>query len=1367
MPFNRPPRILPSPPTDLVVISGPANAPTKPGALNILSIGLPLGAVLLTVLLMSSGGGSGSSYIRFLPILLATYLATGVTYVVGRRNFKRELAEAKEEYGHSLTQVDERLGELQIEVRKALVAIDPSPESCLDRAQAKDPRLGERRPSDADFLALRIGIGEVEPTYEIQSSELDKTTSGFEDEFERARRIRDQYLSIPRAPIGTNLAAVGSIGIAGAADQAENLARSIVCQIATNHWPTEVHLAVVSSPQDSQKWQWIAELPHASRLIAGRPITAIDSSLSEWMSGLENELQQREQWLEAQSQNRAATNGKASTPLPRLIIVIADLPVDYRHPGLSLLLHRGKQLGVHAIFLAPKAELVPGQCGAVVLARNGGAFYREAGANGGKADCEADRFSDRDAVALAGALAAVDWPETDDISRPPDLVTVLDLLGTPDVSQLPIEEWWDGEAPFGYLKVPIGRQSATADLIFDLNDHDGSHGPHGLIGGMTGSGKSEVLKCILLGLAATHSPYDLNFALIDYKGGAAFNELVQLPHTVGIVTDIETHATYAERVIQALAGEIEYRKRVLERARAAFGFGRSHIDEYRELRVKRPLPRLVIVFDEFAEFKSRNPEESKRLISIARQGRSLGVHLILATQNIEAAVDPEILQNSTFRICLRVSQGQDSVQMIGIPDAVGLPRGRAYFRAQTRHLFQAGYSGGEYQQPEIGPNIREVVRVSNDGARESENLPAWGDIREISPNGDPGHYTEAQALVDRISASAKALRMRKPRPVWPDPLPDRLYLPEILSKNFQGGWDGTTWHECRPWRAKTQNGASPGPVLGMYDQPAEQRQVLLQLDPDQGSRHMLVFGSSGTGKSNLLRTLVASIARTQTPEDAQIYALDFGGQSALRVLEQFPHVGAVVTRLEEERVLRLLSYLQSEVSRRGDLLRKQGVDGYRDYNAKVGVRSRLPTIYFIIDSYGEFKRQIPIEVTRSVASLVGGGAAVGLHLIVSTSLQADVPNDLFANIAFRLTFYQADQAEYFRIIGKPSEAKTREDIENPPPPGRGLLRGTPPLEFQAALPGEGKTDEEQTTELSGLATEMDRAWKGNRPHPIGTLPHLVTLPKRSVRGKAHGDRAATSVLGFDYDTLSPIELDLQRDSPAFLVAAVSPQSGKTTSLRSTVLGLAESSSADELQFVFFDFHCRTMTPFRGLPHQHAYVGSSAGIDSTLDQLNQEIERRQSMVEKAYTKNPDTFDIDKLTSGWPKILVVIDDYDRYSERVTEARDELAKALTTGGEIGVRFLIAGNVSELPRDFDDPLIRAVRRNGEGILLSGTEGIEQFNNARRPQGQPASGLPAGRGYLVRRGQASLIQAAAYWSDGDDPEKALLERIERLEAGK
>ena len=1360
MRFNRPPRIQPSLPYNTVEIPAPANVPSKPSGLNILGIALPLGAVLLTVMLMSSGGGGASSYLRFLPIMLATYLATGVTYVIGNRKYKRDQAEAKEQYRQTLNQVELKLSDLQESSQKALLAIDPSPVECLDRARRSDARLGERRPADLDFLAARIGLGDVAPTYVLNDSDLKKPPPGFDEEHTKAGQLVSLFDHVPQAPIATNLSAVGSLGFVGAREAVADLGRAFLCQIATHHWPSEVQLAAVANQEEAKHWQWISGLPHAARLFGGQAVAQTDTSLVTWMRALETELQQRLQLLEVQT----GFGRKAEAPLPRLLVVVTDLPTDFKHPGMTLLLSRGKELGAHAIFMVPRPELVPGECGAVVLIREGRAHYREAGKDGKKIDCKADRLGQDEVEAFATALSSIRWPEAGDVSRPPELIRLLELLGSTDVSQLPIEQWWDGEPPFGYLRAPIGRQTATAELIFDLNDKDGAHGPHGLIGGMTGSGKSEVLKTILLALAATHSPYDLNFALIDFKGGAAFNELAQLPHTVGIITDIEGHASYAERVIQALAGEIEHRKRVLERARAAFGFGRSHIDEYRKLAVKRPLSRLVIVFDEFAEFKHRNPEESKRLISIARQGRSLGVHLILATQNIEAAIDPEILQNSTFRICLRVSQAQDSVQMIGIPDAVSLARGRAYFQAQTRHLFQAAYSGGEYVGVPEGSALREVVRVKSDGQQERIPLPLWQSDGRAGPESGADQYTEAQALVDRLVSAARSLRLRKPPAVWPDPLPERLYLPVILSKHLRGGWDGQAWQPSRPWRSDSTDEANSRVVIGLTDRPAEQRQMIFQLDPERGGQHLLIFGSAATGKSTLLRTLVSSIALTRSPAQAQIYALDFGGQSALKVLEGFPHVGAVVTRFEDERVIRLLSLIQLEVSRRNELLRSQGADNLLDFNSRAAPESQLPSIYLLIDGYGEFKRLTNVEVARAVASFLGGGAAVGLHLVVSATLQAEVPNDLFANVALRLAFHLADQSEYYRIVGKPSEAKIKEDIEHPPPPGRGLLRATPPLDFQAALPVEGNTDEEQLSNLAKLAADMQAAWSGPRPRLVEVLPLLITVPEVSAEVQRGTDGAAPSCfIGTDYENLSPVHLNLLDDGPSNLIAAVSPQSGKTTLLRAFVLGLAERCGLDRLQLVLLDYHSRTMTPFRAIPHRHAYVGSAAGLEPTFAQLTKEIQRRQAAVEKAYEKSPDTFDMEVLLGSWPHILVVIDDYDRFSDRENEARKTLTELLNSGGNLGVGFILAGNISELPRDYDDPFIQAVRKQGNGVLLCGTEGIEQFNNARRPQGQPSAGLPPGRGYLIRRGQVRLLQTAAYWREGEDPDEALANRIGKL----
>ena len=1362
MAFNRPPRIQPDLPEEAIEIPGPQNVPSKPAALNILGIGLPLGAVLLSVVLMSAGGAGGASYLRFLPIMLATYLATGLTYLFGRRGYKRQLADARVAYRRTLQDLESRLSDLAKRTQRVMGELYPAPGECLDRAARRDPRIGERRPQDVDFLAVRFGVGSVPAPYSLKRADGAHADADFQEESRLADKICTAYGVIADAPIHVNLVEVGSLGIAGPREETEPLARALVSNLVTLHWPQEVKVGVVADR--NRAWGWVHGLPHSQTSFGGSGAQPAVPGVAELLEGLEVEIRQREQRLAMRNAADLPATGMQVT-LPRLVLIFAGAYAELGHPGLSLLLSEGGRLGVHGIFLTDQPERVPGECGAILQLRKGRFLYQETGENGRKVEGAPDRMQAEHASRLASALASIDWPEASDASRPPDLISLLDLFGGQDLDALPVEAWWDGQPPYGYLRAPIGRLSATSDLMFDLNDREGAHGPHGLIGGMTGSGKSEILKTMLLALAATHSPFDLNFALIDYKGGAAFNELSKLPHTVGVVTDIESHATYAERVILALTGEIEQRKRVLERARVAFGFGRSHIDEYRQLPVKRPLPRLVIVFDEFAEFKSRHPEESKRLIGIARQGRSLGVHLILATQNIEAAVDPEILQNSSFRICLRVGQPQDSMQMIGIPDAVNLTRGRAYFRAQTRQQFQGAYCGGVHAGREQARGPRGVIQIGRDGARRMIDLPDWGDGR--SPvEADALQFTEAQAIVERLRRAAQDLRIKRPPPVWPDPLPTRLYLPEILGKHFQGGWDGVQWSACRPLRPEAKPIGEVQPLIGLFDDPARQQQVLFQLDPDRGGHNLLVFGSAGTGKSTLLRTLVSAVAHTRAPESAHVYIMDFGGTSSLRLMEGFPHVGAVVTRFEEERVVRLVRFIQDEISRRNELLRREAVDNYRDFNARREPRDRLPATFLIIDGFGEFKRVAPADLVKSIGALLGGGAAVGLHVIVSANLQSDVPNDIFANVGLRLTFNQADQTEYFRIVGRPSEAKIRQDVENPPPPGRGLLRGTPPLEFQAALPAKGDTDEDQAANLSQTARAMNDAWQGPRPRRVRALPYLVSVAElRPVAASGGAVRRGDLLvqLGLDFDTFDPVGMHLADDGPAFLVAGVGPQSGKTTLLRTWMLGLATQSPPDKVHFVFLDFHSRSLAALRRIPHQHVYVGSATGLEKSLAELKEEIARRQARLDSLYEAAKGDFDSADVVGEWPRIVVVVDDYDRFFERAGDASRVLAELLSQGGELGVSFIVAGNVSELPKDFDDPLMRSIRRLGCGFLLSGTEGIEQFNNARKPQGQPVAGMPPGRGYLIKRGAVRLVQAAAYWSGDEPPDRALSSAMDRV----
>ena len=1340
MTLNRPPRI--PQPLPRVVVSLPElpRQPASSGGMNWLTVGLPAAALLLSMLVFGALGQGGlSQMVRFLPLVLVGSIGSLLTFSASRRSSRKALAESRRVYQERVEAARRRLSSLSDEQRRILERRHPGPAGCLALVREGDLRLGERRPADEDFLCLRLGLGDVPTSFLIErpSSRVDAVTNS--EEVIQEEVICREYARLAGAPCALDLRRTGFLGIVGERNARERLAQALWIEAAVFHWPTELRMSSLLREAESRSWEGLEALPHAPATRNLEPSSGGTARSGVW-AGLEALLDR--QINEFSQASIGHLQGEAALPAS---LVLMEAPVEAPDAvRLAAMVEQGPSRGIFGLVLAEAVESLPGGCGAIAVCTKDRIELIDCREDGHRIVVRADDVDPRLARGLSGSLARAGVPSVEQQHRLPEIVRLTELFGAQAPCDLPVESWWRSCGPDGLLRAPIGILEGGERLIFDLNDHEAAHGPHGLIGGMTGSGKSELLRVMLLSLALTHSPRRVNFALVDFKGGAAFGGLTGLPHTVGVVTDIENHESYAERVIQCLMGEAERRKRLLEAARVDYRLGRAHIDDLWRLPVHPVLPRLVVVFDEFAEFRQRHPVESRRLISIARQGRSLGIHLILATQNIAAAIDPEIRQNSSFLICLRVAEAADSQHLIGIPDAVDLPRGRAFLHAHGTQIFQSAFTGGE-----LAPGLEygapgQVTIVHPGGRKEVRPIALTGDKTGVEVR----RITEAEGLIERVLRAASAIGMGETSVVWPPPLPVRLALPDLLAEWSIPTWDGNNW----PEEASAGNLLAPVPIFGLADRPLERKQELVLPQADQGSGHVLVFGAAGTGKSTALRTAAVSLAMRHSPELLHLYVLDLASQPALRILECLPHVGAVVLRTEEERIERLLRWLSAEVERRIALFRQARVDRWSDYALRVA-NSDLPAIYLLVDSIGDARRSPVPDLAKRLSGLVGA-ASLGIHLVVSAALQADITMDLFSNISFRLCLHQADPTEYLRTVGRPGEARLQEEQNSLPPPGRGFLRGNPPVECQVAQPLRGHADFEQIQALQSLGSGMCQSWTGTLPSVIPTLASWVSFSPGEPRAcsESGGPPAPDWIpLGVEHQGLQPAGLSLSEEGPGFLLAGVSPKCGKTTLLRHWLLHLVERLAPTELQLLLCDFHCRTLTAFRHLPHCFGYVSRPSEIEPIYLRLHAEVERRRRGLEYA--------DGDKEPED-PLLLMVADDYDVLCSTDEGATRLLRQEFVFGKRLRLGCLLSGNAAELPRDFDDPLMAKVRRNGCGVLLGGVEGIEQFNNSRRPVGQPSGGLPPGRGFLIRHGRIDLIQAAHFADQGENPQGVLEQRL-------
>ncbi|RJU02194.1 cell division protein FtsK [Arthrobacter frigidicola] len=1120
--FNRPPRLRHTPPATRFRL------PRKPGepprnAIPLLPLVLiPIVASLLTVVITGNW--------RFILFGLLSPVAALLSRSGNRKSQLQDHERRVTDYRETTERIGEDISAAVLLEQRILRSVHPDPAALLAMAATPTDRLWERRRSDIDFLVLRAGTGSVPSSILVEDAN--------EDEHRRATSPR-----LAEVPVTVDLQAAGVTGISGGPGPACWL----VAEAAVLHSPNDLDLYILTGgkPDSASTWDWTRWLPHVRR--EGQPGAFHLGTTADSTARRVAELVQLVEVRQA-----ARTGAQDPSVDENRILVVLDGARRLRFlPGIVTLLREGPDVGVFFLCIDREAERLPEEC-SVVLSVGEDGRGEVLGADGTAKKIRADAPRPAWYETVARSLAPLRAVGDSDGTVLPRAVRLVDLLGLSDSVADEVAGRWLLSARSTQARLGVGLDGA---FVVDLE----RDGPHGLVAGTTGSGKSELLQSLVASLAVANRPDEMNFVLVDYKGGSAFAECADLPHTVGMVTDLDTHLV--ERALTSLNSELRRREHLLADA------GAKDLPDYLDRRSLDPslpaLPRLVIVIDEFASMVRELPDFVSGMVNLAQRGRSLGLHLILATQRPSGAVSADIRANTTLRIALRTTDASESRDIIDAPDSATLSPstpGRAFARMSASVLlpFQAARVGGRRASArpadaaavaaaavgrvswaELGDGVPPLAPPTTGAGHPGAHPGAPGTGRDTDPSRAGELTTDMAFLADALTRAADRLGIAPPSRPWLPPLPQRIELaadPAVM----QG--------EAR----RTEASLVPA-TWGRIDDPQLQQQLPLQFDLDTMG-HFHLIGAPQSGRSQALRTLAAAIATAVSTKDVHLYGIDCG-TGALNALTDLPHVGAVIGHRSPERLGRLIARLTAELHSRQRMLGVRGVSDLHELRSQLPEEERPPHLVVLVDRFEVFDREYANydngSLLERLTTILRDGAAVGLHLILAgdrslaSSRYAGTTED---KLVLRLN----DSADWSMVGIRPKA------VPENMPPGR-ALRPRDGVEVQIgvlpALEGAGEVSgAAQALALEQLASQL-RERDRNVPHGMRPRP-LRALPDRISYAEA-GDRATAALpanrilVGLGGDDLVPLGPDLS-DTATFLVAGP-PKSGRSTALLTMAL----------------------------------------------------------------------------------------------------------------------------------------------------------------------------------------------------------------------
>ncbi|MGW3635804.1 type VII secretion protein EccCa [Streptomyces sp. NPDC005122] len=1343
--FHRPARTFPpSVPEQNITLASPPQKAEANQASNWLYLLLPL---LSSISMAAYMVTLGKRWLLFLGIGFVV-VSVGVTALVrtqSRNANVRTRRRQQARYVEYLTDIRRQARESAAAQRAVNAFLSPSPQRLWAIATTGPRRIWERRPADADFLKLRLGLGRGAAALHIINGKRADPTAEYDPEAARlAAKVAADYATVSLQPAWIDLANTGVLSLLGPDDRTSELTGALLAQLAVLHAPDDVQVAALLADEE-RSWSWVRWLSHARQ--RGRagfvPVVATD------IDGIADVLQEHVERVRAERAERAGslTGLRGETKATSHLVVVLDgyLPDAQwaRLPIMAdLLSEAGPATGIHVVCLVTKESDEPSRVDVRARVASDGTLRLETrhpdlvqAVEDAVADVCPPQLGEQLARALTPLKLAGEREQV--LSR---TIALPEMLGVEDMGTFDPTVLWKSPDDEALLCSPIGVTGEGDPLVLDLKESAlGGIGPHGLVVGATGSGKSELLRTLVTGLAMTHAPEQLSFVLVDFKGGATFAGVTELPHVAGLITNLADDLALVDRVRTALQGEQQRRQQMLRNA--------GNVDSVREYQLLQaqggtdtenrplePMPYLMIVVDEFGELLAQRSDFIELFVQIGRVGRSLGMHLLLATQRLDEGRLRGLESHLSYRICLRTFSPQESRAVIGTTDAYKLPSipGSAYLKVDESvyERFRVAHVSGAYidksggYEPVRGPVPDPVpfgLRTAEDAKAEEsdESEPSVTLSRPL-----PGQRTEMQVAVEQVMAHGNPVHQ-----VWLPPLPPVLDLDSLLGpvrSHPERGFHSQLW----------PGGGNLSFPVGVVDLPARQEQRAMMLDLSGSHGHLVVVGAPQSGKSTLLRSLMLSAMLTHTPDELQFLAIDFGG-GTLVGLEAAPHVSGITTRHEEARTRRVLSVVSQLLDERERLFQELRIGSAADFR-RMRREGGLPDgvngadVVLVIDNWAALRAGVE-EADALVHDIAVRGLGVGIHLVLTANRWGEMRANLRDNITGRLELRLNEPGE--SEISRPAAREMRVV-----PPGRGLV--APGNVFHGALPRlDGFASGDGLTKAQAMAVnELATCWNGAGAPPLRILAEHITpeeLEKACETGLPGGTSAlpASAVpIGIREFDLRPATLDLESHGPHFLVFGDSG-SGKTAFLRSWMRGMAKRRSAWEARFIIVDYR-RGL--FDAVPEE--YIGALAGDSEVATVYLQQVadKLRERMPPPGITSREL-----KERSWWsgPELYLVIDDYDLVAGSGTAGRGPLAVVtdyLTQAADIGFHVVLSRRSGGVARSMSDVTVSRLRELGSaGLILSGDprEGVVLGD-------QRAQRLPPGRGILVsRQAGASLVQ--------------------------